>query len=93
MALYDQLLALHADAGGGAQPGGRGGRGRRPGRGLALVDGLDLPRHQLFHAVRADLLRRLGRAAEAAAAYDAAIALTGNEPERAFLARRLASLG
>ena len=64
---------------------------RRPA--LALVDGLDLPRHQLFHAVRADLLRRLGRDAEAAAAYDAAIALTGNEPDRALLQRRRASLG
>jgi RNA polymerase sigma-70 factor (ECF subfamily) len=59
--------------------------------GLALVDELDLPRHQLFHAVRADLLRRLGRAAEATAAYDAAIALTANEPERAFLRRRRAA--
>ena len=46
------------------------------------------PRHHLFHAVRADLLRRLGRRAEAAAAYDAAIALAGNDPERAFLQRR-----
>ena len=56
-----------------------------PAAGLALVDGLDLPRHHLFHAVRADLLRRLGRTREAAEAYDAAIALTGNEAERAFL--------
>ena len=61
--------------------------------GLALVEELDLPRHQLFHAVRADLLRRLGRAAEATAAYDAAIALTANEPERALLQRRRRSLG
>jgi RNA polymerase sigma-70 factor, ECF subfamily len=59
-----------------------------PAAGLALVDGLDLARHHLFHAVRADLLRRLDRPAEAAEAYDAAIALTGNEPERAFLQRR-----
>ena len=59
-----------------------------PASALELVDGLDLPRHHLFHAVRADLLRRLGRAREAAAAYDAALALVGNEPERAFLQRR-----
>jgi RNA polymerase sigma-70 factor (ECF subfamily) len=64
-----------------------------PAAGLALVDALDLARHHLWHAVRADLLRRLGRTTEAAAAYDAAIALAGNEPARAFLARRLASLG
>ena len=40
-----------------------------PAAGLALVDGLDLSQHHLFHAVRADLLRRLGRSAEAAEAY------------------------
>jgi RNA polymerase sigma-70 factor (ECF subfamily) len=56
-----------------------------PGAGLALIDGLELPRHRFFHAVRADLLRRLGRRAEAAAAYDAAMALAGNEADRAFL--------
>ena len=57
--------------------------------GLALVDGLGLTRHQLFHAVRADMLRRSGRDAEAVAAYDAAIALSGNERERSFLERRV----
>jgi RNA polymerase sigma-70 factor (ECF subfamily) len=56
--------------------------------GLALVDALDLPRHHVFHAVRADLLRRLGRAGEAAEAYDAAIALAGNAEEQAFLRHR-----
>ena len=56
--------------------------------GLALVDGLDLPRYHLFHAVRADLLRRLGRPADAAAAYDAAIALAGNAADRDHLTRR-----
>jgi RNA polymerase sigma-70 factor (ECF subfamily) len=61
--------------------------------GLAQVDGLDLTSHRLFHAVRADLLRRLGRDAEAAAAYDAALARVGSEPERRFLARRRESLG
>jgi RNA polymerase sigma-70 factor (ECF subfamily) len=63
-----------------------------PAAGLALVDELDLARSQLFHAVRADLLRRLDRTVEAAGAYDAAIALTGNEPEVAFLRRRRAAL-
>lgn len=56
---------------------------------LALVDGLDLDGYHMFHAVRADLLRRLGRAGEAAGAYEAAIARTRNAAERAFLDRRL----
>ena len=60
--------------------------------GLALVDELELPRQQLFHAVRADLLRRLGRDAEAVTEYAAALTLTGNEPERVFLERRRAAL-
>ena len=55
---------------------------------LALVDELDLDSFHLYHAVRADLLRRLGRDGEAAEAYDRAIALAGNASERAFLQRR-----
>jgi RNA polymerase sigma-70 factor (ECF subfamily) len=54
---------------------------------LALVDGLDLGGYHLYHATRADLLRRLGRDAEAAAAYEAAIACTDNRAEREFLER------
>jgi RNA polymerase sigma-70 factor (ECF subfamily) len=52
---------------------------------LALVDCLELQDHHLFHAIRADLLRRVGRADDAAIAYAAAIARTANERERAFL--------
>jgi len=52
---------------------------------LALVEALDLDRYYLFHAIRADLLRRLGRTAEARQAYDAAADLTQNEAERSFL--------
>ncbi len=59
---------------------------------LTLVDGLDLGRYYLFHAIRADLLRRLGRNAEAALAYDAAIERTENTTEREFLQRRLQAL-
>jgi RNA polymerase sigma-70 factor (ECF subfamily) len=61
---------------------------------LVLVDslGLDLDAYQPFHAVRADLLRRLGRSREAAAAYERALALTENETERAFLRRRRATV-
>jgi len=56
-----------------------------PAAALALVDALDLPTQHRFHAIRADLLRRLDRRAEARAAYDAAIALSANAAERAFL--------
>ena len=59
---------------------------------LAAVDGLALDGYHLFHAVRADLLRRLGRHAEAALAYDAAIAREENAAERAFLQRSRAAL-
>ncbi len=58
-----------------------------PAAALALVDGLDLGGYHLFHAIRADLLRRLGRNAEAALAYEAAIARTHNTTERDFLQR------
>ncbi len=59
-----------------------------PARALALVDGLDLGTYHLFHAIRADLLRRLGRDSDAATAYDRAIPLTENAAERTFLRRR-----
>ncbi len=59
---------------------------------LALVDGLDLGSYHLFHAIRADLLRRLGRDAEAAQAYEAAITGTDNAAEREFLQRRRQAL-
>jgi RNA polymerase sigma-70 factor (ECF subfamily) len=54
---------------------------------LRLVDALDLDQFHLFHAIRADLLRRLNRNAEAALAYEAAIACTQNAAEREFLQR------
>jgi RNA polymerase sigma-70 factor (ECF subfamily) len=64
---------------------------------LGLLDRLggsaaDVSRYHLYHAIRADLLRRLGQDADAAAAYEKAIDLTGNEAERGFLRRRLESL-
>jgi RNA polymerase sigma-70 factor (ECF subfamily) len=55
---------------------------------LDAVDGLDLDSYYLFHAIRADLLRRLGRSAEAGRAYDAAIARTENVAEQAYLQLR-----
>jgi RNA polymerase sigma-70 factor (ECF subfamily) len=63
-----------------------------PDAALTLVDGLDLGGYYLFHAIRADLLRRLGRHAEAALAYEAAIARSENATEREFLQRSLQGL-
>jgi RNA polymerase sigma-70 factor (ECF subfamily) len=60
-----------------------------PAEGLALVDPLELDSYHLWHAARADLLRRLGRTPEAIAAYKRALALAGSEPERRFLQKRL----
>ena len=82
--LYDQLVALNR-AVAVAEVNG-------PAAGLALVDSLDLEGYHLYHAIRADLLRRLGRQSEAAEAYAAAIARTENAAEREFLQRRLAAL-
>jgi RNA polymerase sigma-70 factor, ECF subfamily len=59
---------------------------------LAEVDRLELTSYHAWHATRADLLRRLGRSAEARAAYDAAIAATANAAERAYLTRRRGTL-
>jgi RNA polymerase sigma-70 factor (ECF subfamily) len=59
---------------------------------LAALDDLRLDNYYLFHAIRADLLRRLERDADAVLAYDAAIALAANNAERAFLQRRRQSL-
>jgi RNA polymerase sigma-70 factor, ECF subfamily len=93
VALYDQLLAVSPSPVVALHRAVAVAEVSGPAAGLELVDALDLPRHHVLHAVRADLLRRLDRPVEAAAAYDAAIALTANEPERAFLRRRRASLG
>ncbi|MDT7647347.1 MAG: polymerase sigma-70 factor, subfamily [Pseudonocardiales bacterium] len=68
-----------------------------PAAGLSLLDQLTadprLAGYHLLPAARADLLRRLGRYGEAAGAYRCALELVGNEPERAFLERRLSALG
>ena len=69
----------------------RGPGARANHRMIARIGGALAPRRR--HATRADLLRRLNRDAEAAAAYDRAIALAENAAERAFLAARRATLG
>ena len=85
LALYDQLLAFTDTpvvrlnrAVAVAEVSG-------PGAALALVEGLELERYHRYHAVRADLLRRLGRDAEAREAYARASTLAANAPERRFL--------
>ena len=67
-----------------------------PAAGLALIDAIlargELADYRLAHAARADLCRRAGRTADAVSAYQRALALTRQEPERRFLERRLAEL-
>jgi RNA polymerase sigma-70 factor (ECF subfamily) len=90
--LYDQLLA--------AVPSPVVGLNRAvvvaevvgPEAALALVEGLPLEGSHLFHAIRGDLLRRLGRIDEAALAYEAALARAGNMSERDFLEQGLRAL-
>jgi RNA polymerase sigma-70 factor, ECF subfamily len=89
VALYDQLLVLAPSPVVALNRAVAVAEVEGPAAALALVDGLDLDGWYLFHAVRADLLRRLGRPAEAVPAYEAAIARTNNAAERAFLERRL----
>jgi RNA polymerase sigma-70 factor (ECF subfamily) len=94
--LYDQLLAMTPSpvvalnrAVAVAEVGG-------PEAALAVVEALrgpDVEGYYLFHAIRADLLRRVGRTADAAQAYDAAIERTANARERDFLRRSLEALG
>jgi RNA polymerase sigma-70 factor (ECF subfamily) len=68
-----------------------------PARGLQLIDALlargELAGYQVAHAARADLLRRLGRTRDALDAYHHALSLAAQEPQRRFLARRIAELG
>jgi RNA polymerase sigma-70 factor, ECF subfamily len=90
--LYDQLLALGPSPVVALHRAVAVAEVDGPAAALALVDDLDLDGYHLFHAVRADLLRRLGRAHEAAAAYESAIDRTGNAAEREFLRGRLESL-
>ncbi|WP_432570521.1 RNA polymerase sigma factor [Kineococcus sp. SYSU DK005] len=63
-----------------------------PAEALAVVEGLDLPDYPPRYAVRADLLRRLGRREQALHAYDEAITTAGNDAQRAYLTRRRTEL-
>jgi RNA polymerase sigma-70 factor, ECF subfamily len=92
LALYDQLLALAPS------PVVRLNRAvavaevEGPGAALAIVDDIELGDYYVLHSIRAELLARLGRAAEAAAAYAAAIDHTSSEAQRQFLQQRRADL-
>jgi RNA polymerase sigma-70 factor (ECF subfamily) len=90
--LYDQLLAISPTAIVRLNRAVAIAERDGPQAGLELMGGLGLEGYHLFHAARADLLRRLDRRAEAADAYRAALALTESEVEREFLARRLHNL-
>jgi RNA polymerase sigma-70 factor (ECF subfamily) len=90
--LYDQLLAMAPGPIVALNRAVAAAEVEGPEAALALLDGLDLGGYYLFHAIRADLLRRADRLDEAALAYEAAMARAGNSRERDFLERSRLSL-
>ncbi|MGW2307206.1 RNA polymerase sigma factor [Actinomadura luteofluorescens] len=90
--LYDQLMTVAPSPVVALNRAVAVGEVQGAGAALELVERLQLGRYYLFHAVRADLLRRLGRDAEAAEAYGEAMRRTEDEAELAFLRRRRASV-
>jgi RNA polymerase sigma-70 factor, ECF subfamily len=88
LALYDRLIAMSPSPVIALNRAVAVAEVQGPGPALALVEELDLDRYHLFHAVRADLLRRMGRDADAATAYQAALARCENAREREFLQRQ-----
>ena len=91
LALYDQLLALSRTPVVALNRAVALAEVNGPAAALAAVDDLDLGDYHLFHSTRAEFLTRLGRHAEAAEAYDAALARTSNAAERVFLDSRAAA--
>jgi RNA polymerase sigma-70 factor, ECF subfamily len=87
LALYDHLMSLAPGPVVALNRAVAVGEVSGPHAALHIVDALDLPNYHLFHAVRANLLLRIGRDADAAAAYQAAIATCENGREREFLQR------
>jgi RNA polymerase sigma-70 factor (ECF subfamily) len=85
VALYDQLLAVAPTPVVALNRAIAVGEVQGPAAALALVDQLELDNYYSFHATRADLLRRLGRYSEAAAAYERAAAMAPTNAERDFL--------
>jgi RNA polymerase sigma-70 factor, ECF subfamily len=92
LALYDQLLAITPTPVVALNRAIALGELRGPGAALDVLDGLDLGEYHLFHAARADLLRRLGRHDEASQAYALAAALAASDAERTFLTDRLETI-
>jgi RNA polymerase sigma-70 factor (ECF subfamily) len=92
LALYDQLVVIAPTPVVALNRAAAIAEVQGPEAALSLLGDLHLDGYYLFHAIRADLFRRLGRDADAALAYDAAIALTANNTERAFLHRRRQAL-
>ena len=92
LALYDQLQATSPTAVVALNRAVAVAEVRGPAAALELIDTLDLERYQRYHAIRADLLRRLGRVIEAEDAYRAAISLSDNPSERRYLNGRLRAL-
>jgi RNA polymerase sigma factor (sigma-70 family) len=92
LALYDQLLALVPTPVVALNRAVALAEVRGPAAALAAVEELDIPGYHLLPATRAALLARLGRVDEARGAYDEAVALAGNDTERAFLQDRRARL-
>jgi RNA polymerase sigma-70 factor (ECF subfamily) len=88
VALYDQLLAVMPTAVVALNRAVAVAERDGPAAGLALLDDLDLSGYHLFHAARGDLLERLDRPDEAAAAYEEALARTANGAERDLLQRQ-----
>ncbi len=86
--LYDQLLALTWNPIVALNRAVALAEREGPAAALMVINSLPLDHYHLFHAIRADMLRRLGRTHEAAMAYEAAMARTENARERAFLERR-----
>jgi len=89
LALYDQLLAMTPTSVVAMNRAIALAEVRGPQSALEILDGLDLAGYHLFHAARADLLRRLGRHADASQAYALAANLTASQAERTFLVDRL----
>ncbi len=92
LALYDQLLTLTPTAVVALNRAVAVAEVHGPRKALELIDELSLARYYLYHAIRADLLRRLNRPHEATAAYQAAIDRTDNAAEIRFLKSRISAI-
>jgi len=90
--LYDQLLTITASPVVALNRAIALGERDDPATALTIVDTLDLDSYHLFHATRGELLTRLARYDEAAAAYDRALELAGNAAERSLITHKRAAL-